>query len=101
MRNRVLGLPARVWAAWMLLVLTGCATRTVPTSFPTTSAASPRAVEAPQAPVAITLLGEPPLPGESPEDWTGLAEPSPPQGHHAVPAPPSSGPTQGGRVHAH
>ena len=100
MRNRILRLTARVWAARMLLVLTGCAPRAVPTAFPLTSAASPRAVEAPQSPVAIALREEPPLPGEPTEAWTGLAEPSPSQAHHAAPTPPSSGPAQGGTVHA-
>ncbi|CAG0987897.1 hypothetical protein GPROT1_02768 [Gammaproteobacteria bacterium] len=52
-------------------LLLGC-TRSMPSSFPRASAASPDAAEAPRALVARSLLGEPPLPGESTAGWDGL-----------------------------
>jgi hypothetical protein len=50
----------------------GCATRAVPASFPTGSAASIMATEAPNRSVVVSLRSEPPLPGESADDWPGL-----------------------------
>lgn len=52
--------------------LSGCASRTVPTRFPPSSAAS---LAAPQADVPVVtgaLTEEPPLPGQPATQWPGL-----------------------------
>ncbi len=46
--------------------------RSVPASFPASSAASPKAAEAPAPRVGLALAEDPPLPGESTEGWYGL-----------------------------
>ncbi|MCC6877213.1 MAG: hypothetical protein IT378_23105 [Sandaracinaceae bacterium] len=68
-------------------LLLGC-TRSMPSSFPRGSAASPEAAEAPRAVVARSLLEEPPLPGESTDGWDGLESPAAADPH-------------GGHRHAH
>jgi len=54
------------------LLGTGCASRSVPASFPNTSPASASAPEASRAPVPRALAEDPPLPGEPTEGWPGL-----------------------------
>ena len=67
-------------------VLAGCAPRSLPASFPASSAASPKAAEAPAPRVGLALAEDPPLPGESTEGWHGLGHPDPAAGgghdHH-------------------
>lgn len=58
--------------ALALLSAAGCATRSVPTTFPAASSASADAPEAPRVPVARTLEGDPPLPGAPSSGWEGL-----------------------------
>jgi hypothetical protein len=48
--------------------------RSVPASFPSGSAASLDAREAPEARVGTVLTGDPPLPGEPSAGWPGLDE---------------------------
>jgi heavy metal-binding protein len=88
---------ARSWIYQALLTCwtVACASRSVPTSEPRTSAASPEAHEA--APHAVTqaLNQDPPLPGPESESWLGLRAPAaagsdPPHPH--VPAPASPAP---------
>lgn len=63
------------------LSVAACASRSVPSSFPKTSAASAEAQEAPTARVGVALEQDaPPLPGESTEGWRGLEE-QPPAKH--------------------
>lgn len=65
-----------------------CGGRSVPSSFPARSAASPEACEAPVDDPTVALTGDPPLPGEPTGAWRGLD--------------PDAGPVaQGGAVHAH
>ncbi len=52
--------------------LSGCASRTVPTRFPPSSAASPAAPQADLPVVTGALTGEPPLPGQPATQWPGL-----------------------------
>jgi len=59
-----------------LSALVGCAPRALPASFPSSSAASPNAPEAPPPRIGVALLEDPPPPGESTEGWYGL-EPEP------------------------
>lgn len=66
---------------------TGCASRSAPTEWPRSAAASPAAAEAPAAVVTRALTAEPPLPGEPAEGWEGLSpeaasEPAPHGAHH-------------------
>jgi hypothetical protein len=56
----------------LMSAFTGCATRAVPASFPTGSAASIMATEAPNRSVVVSLRSDPPLPGDSADDWPGL-----------------------------
>ena len=61
------------------LLSSGCASRSVPASFPSTSAASASAPEASRTSVTRALDEDPPLPGASTEGWPGLrpaAEPA-------------------------
>lgn len=62
-----------------LSALAGCAPRSLPASFPPSSAASMSAPEAPLSRIGIALLEDPPPPGESTEGWYGL-EPEPRRG---------------------
>src|SRR5689334_13040103 len=75
----------RWWNRWKAAGALGCGavlaasvvvscSRSVPASFPTGSAASTAAVEAPAAQVAVVLAADPPLPGESTADWPGLED---------------------------
>jgi hypothetical protein len=61
-------------AVGVALAALACSNREVPSSFPSSSAASLSATEAPQADVARSLREDPPLPGASTEGWAGLAE---------------------------
>lgn len=63
------------------LSVVACASRSVPMSFPKTSAASPDAEAAPVARVGVALDQDPPLPGESTEGWRGLEEQPPSEGN--------------------
>ncbi len=63
---------------WVGSLGMGCASRTVPVSFPPTSAASISGAEAKPSSVIRTLLEDPPLPGESTDQWPGL-RPADPQ----------------------
>jgi hypothetical protein len=58
--------------ALIVLALPGCASRTVPTQFPTSSAASPAAPQPAAAVVTGSLTEEPPLPGQPATQWPGL-----------------------------
>lgn len=66
----------------------GCASRMVPTQFPADAAASTAAPEARPAVVDGALAEEPPLPGQSANQWPGLraeeaaSQPSRHGGHH-------------------
>jgi hypothetical protein len=65
-----------------------CGGRSVPSRFPTQSAASPEACEAPVDDPTVALTSDPPLPGEATGAWRGLD--------------PDAGPAaQGEPVHAH
>ncbi|HEX5658794.1 MAG TPA: hypothetical protein VFX59_16455, partial [Polyangiales bacterium] len=72
--------------AGVALAIGGCASRTVPASYPVEAASSPRAAEAAPAHVTVALNREPPLPGQSSAGWPGLApgDPAhtPAAGHH-------------------
>ncbi len=57
---------------WVGSIEIGCAFRAVPRSFPEASPASRHAVEAKPASVTRALQEDPPLPGESTEQWPGL-----------------------------
>ena len=79
------------WLALALIVpgmLPGCASRTVPTRFPPSSAASLAAPQADTPIVTGALTEEPPLPGQPATRWPGLqADGGKPQpaghgGHH-------------------
>lgn len=74
----------------VLAALLGACTRSVPSRFPSSSAASTDAAEAPIATVGIALREDPPLPGESTEGWEALE-----------PTTSSEAPAHGGHVHAH
>ncbi|WP_437677538.1 hypothetical protein [Sorangium sp. So ce131] len=65
-------------AALLLIAaaLAGCAPRSLPASFPASSAASWRAAEAPSPRIGVALAEDPPLPGEPTRGWVGL-EPAP------------------------
>ena len=66
----------------------GCGGRSVPSRFPSSSAASTEAREAPVDDPTVALASDPPLPGEPTGAWRGLD--------------PDAGPVaQGGHVHAH
>lgn len=90
-----------------LLVPGGCASRSLPTSYPENAASSAQAPEAKLANVTVALSGEPPLPGEPAGDWGTLAavpggegEPGAPQPSASDPADPHAGhDMQGGHVH--
>ncbi|AUX28690.1 MULTISPECIES: hypothetical protein [Sorangium] len=81
----------------LVVALAGCAPRSVPASFPASSAASPQAAEAPSPRIGVALAEDPPLPGEPTAGWVGLEPASAPgadphQHHHhhhhgAAPAP--------------
>ena len=58
-----------------LLVPSGCASRSLPSSYPANAASSAQAPEAKLASVTMALSGEPPLPGEPAGAWSALAEP--------------------------
>lgn len=68
--------------------LPGCASRTVPTRFPPSSAASPAAAQADAPRVTGALSEEPPLPGQPATQWPGLQadqdrrQPAGHGGHH-------------------
>jgi hypothetical protein len=53
-------------------VFGACSPRALPATFPATSAASTEAPEARRIPVTVALEQDPPLPGESVEQWPGL-----------------------------
>jgi len=55
-----------------LLVPSGCASRSLPASYPENAASSAQAPEATQANVTVSLSGEPPLPGEPEGAWGTL-----------------------------
>lgn len=61
-----------------LVTVVGCASRTVPDTFPHASPASTHAPELPPARVDRALSGDPPLPGQSTEGWPGLRAPDDP-----------------------
>lgn len=50
----------------------GACSRSFPSTFPPSSAASSQAAEAPAAVVGRALVQEPPLPGEPTDGWIGL-----------------------------
>lgn len=56
-----------------LLLLSACATREVPSHYPESSAASPRATAAPALQVSEALAEDPPLPGSGQSGWRGLS----------------------------
>jgi hypothetical protein len=59
-----------------------CATRHVPTAFPSTAPAAPDAARAPLPPVGHVVTDTPPLPGEPTTGWPGLdATPAQDGGH--------------------
>jgi hypothetical protein len=70
--------------------LAGCSPRSLPASFPASSAASPQGAEAPAPRVGVALSEDPPLPGESTEGWHGLG-----------PAPDAGGDAQHQHQHHH
>jgi hypothetical protein len=98
-----------------LLVPGGCASRSIPTSYPENAASSAQAPEAELANVTVALSGEPPLPGEPAGAWGTLAgatagEGSPSTAGEGEPAAAQPSPsdaadphaghgTQGGHVH--
>jgi hypothetical protein len=61
-----------------LVTVVGCASRTVPDTFPRASPASTQAPELPPARVDRALSGDPPLPGQPTEGWPGLRAPDDP-----------------------
>ena len=69
----------RALSMLLAAILTACATRAVPRTFPAGSAASPATQSAPAAEVTTALREHPPLPGEDEERWTGLAPKDPPR----------------------
>ncbi|WP_437814548.1 hypothetical protein [Sorangium sp. So ce1078] len=68
----------------LVAVLAGCAPRSLPASFPASSAASPQAGEAPSSRIGVALSEDPPLPGEPTAGWVGL-DPAPAPGAGADP----------------
>jgi hypothetical protein len=64
-----------------LLALAGCS-RSFPSTFPRSSAASTEAAPARTTVMARALREDPPLPGEPTEGWEGLAPGAPQGGHH-------------------
>lgn len=75
-----------------------CASRSLPSSEPRTSAASPEAPESPPHAVTQALDEHPPLPGPESERWLGLRAPAAAGGEHehghtpAGPAPEGAAP---------
>lgn len=75
------------------LALAACGGRRVPATFPSSSASSTAAPEAPVGDPTVALTSDPPLPGEPVGAWTGLADDAgapqdtgpaaPPMHHHA------------------
>jgi hypothetical protein len=59
----------------VLAALIGACSRRLPSTFPSSSAASSEAAQAPAAVVGRALREDPPLPGEPTAGWEGL-EPS-------------------------
>ena len=82
------------------LSVVACASRSVPMSFPKTSAASTDAEEAPPARIGVALEQDPPLPGEPTGDWWGLEE-QPQSGEKEVPYQHSHGKDGSKSGHAH
>ena len=77
----------RTLALALTVLVLDCASRTVPTGFPPTSAASPAAPQADAPVVTGALTEEPPLPGQSATRWPGLQadqgkQPAGHGGHH-------------------
>jgi hypothetical protein len=58
-----------------------CSSRSVPSAWPESAAASPSAPSAPVAEVIRSLASEPPLPGEAAAGWAGLDAPVSPDEH--------------------
>lgn len=69
----------RLWLPPLLLVL-GCASREVPSRYPETSAASPKAPAGASLQVTQALASEPPLPGTEAPGWQGLNDAAQPTG---------------------
>ena len=78
------GVVALAFAAFLI---GSCASRSVPSSFPATSAASLKAQVPRPEPATRALAEDPPLPGENTERWPGLR--------------PSDGSTKRGHMHDH
>lgn len=72
MRSWLNGTRTLALALIVLGPLSGCASRTVPTQFPPSSAASPTAPQADVPVVTGALTEEPPLPGQPATQWPGL-----------------------------
>jgi hypothetical protein len=58
-----------------------CSSRSVPSTWPDSAAASPSAPAAPVAEVTRSLESGPPLPGEDAAGWAGLEAPEAPDEH--------------------
>ncbi len=58
----------------LLIFATGCATRHVPKTLPTSAAANPDAPPATAYPVGAVVRDEPPLPGEPSKGWPALEQ---------------------------
>ena len=72
MRSWLNGTRPLALALIVLTPLPSCASRTVPTRFPPSSAASPAAPQADLPVVTGALTEEPPLPGHPATQWPGL-----------------------------
>jgi hypothetical protein len=102
---------ALVFGAALIGSSAAACSRSAPASFPTGSAASLDAAEAPAARVGAVLAGDPPLPGEPTAGWPGLDDArsgdAPGAGehhhhHHGAPAPLQATPDGGTHDgHAH
>jgi len=79
--------PAQYIAPFAILAGLGCASRSLPTSFPVASPASPASFQPARSHVTRAVEEDPPLPGAPAEGWPGLdrgARPDPTvHRHHA------------------
>lgn len=73
---------SQIFHALLACWTVACASRSVPSSEPRTSAASLQAPEAPPHAVTQALNEHPPLPGPESESWLGLRAPAAAGGEH-------------------
>jgi Heavy metal binding domain len=74
--------PRQLAAPFIYMLAAACSSRSLPSTWPDSAAASPSAAAAPAADVTRSLESEPPLPGESMSGWAGLAAPAADHAEH-------------------